>query len=427
MQEDFLHYIWKFKKFDFANAATVDGSPVVISNTGVHNTNSGPDFFNSRLKIGDQSWAGNVEIHIRSSDWYAHKHEEDPNYDNVILHVVWEDDIEIFRKDNTSIPTLELKKLVGEDILQKYRNLLTAPNPRWINCEKDFPHFEDFEFNNWLERLYLEKLQKKSEVIKDLHRATGNNWEAVLFQLLARSFGSKVNAGAFLSLAQSIDFRIVQKCSNSPIQLEALLMGQSGILDKKVEDVYYLQLKEEYDYLKRKFSLNNHVVERPKYFRLRPDNFPTIRLSQFASLYAGHTHLFSSVIKTNNRNDFLKIFKSDTSIYWKTHYNFGKPHPLKNKTLSESFIDLIIINTVIPIKFSWLQVTGSGDEHELLKILNDIKPEKNSIVDKFNQLRPGCGATALQSQALLHLKNEYCDKNYCMKCHLGAGLLKGSV
>src|SRR5690606_5432707 len=354
MQEDFLHYIWKFKKFDFGNAATVDGSPLVISNTGTHNTNSGPDFFNARLKVGGQSWAGNVEIHIRSSDWYAHRHEEDPNYDNVILHVVWEDDIEIYRKDNSTIPTLELKDLVSEDMLQKYRNLLTAPNLKWINCENDFPGFGNFELNNWLERLYLEKLQFKSQAIKELHKATGNNWEAVLFILLARSVGSKVNAGSFLSMAQSLDFKIIQKCSESPIRMEALFLGQSGLLDRKAEDGYFFQLKGEYDYLKRKFNLDNSIVERPNYFRLRPDNFPTIRLSQLANLYFNQNHLFSSVINSHSRKELHELFKTETSLFWKTHYNFGKPHTLRKKPLSENFIDLILINTVVPIKFSWL-------------------------------------------------------------------------
>lgn len=427
MQEDFLHYIWKFKKFNFGNAKTVDGTPIVISNSGMHNTNSGPDFFNARIKIGEQSWAGNVEIHLRSSDWYAHRHEEDPNYDNVILHVVWDDDIEIFRKDNSVIPTLELKNLVSNDTLQNYRNLLLAPNAKWINCENEFPNFREFELNNWLERLYLEKLQKKSETIKELHKVTGNNWEAVLFQLLARSFGSKVNAGPFLSLAQSLDFKIIQKCSNSQFKLEALFFGQSGLLDSKAEDGYFSILKEEYNFLKRKFRLENGVVQRPGFFRLRPDNFPSIRLSQFSNLYASQPHLFASVIKTNTRQGLQEIFKAETSNFWKTHYNFGKPHTHRNKKLSDDFIDLIIINTVVPIKFSWLEVTGRGESSDLLQLINEIKTEKNSIIDKFNLLRPGTCITALQSQALLHLKNEYCDKNYCMRCQLGAGLLKGNT
>lgn len=427
MQEDFLHYIWKFKKFDFGNAKSVEGIPILISNTGLHNMNSGPDFFNARIKIGDQAWAGNVEIHIRSSDWYEHGHEDDPNYDNVILHVVWDHDIEIYRKDNSAIPTLELKNLVSQNTLQNYRNLLLAPNAKWINCENDFPKFDEFELNNWLERLYLEKLQKKSEAIKELHNATGNNWEAVLFRLLARNFGSKVNAEPFLSMAQSMNFKVIQKCSNSQLKLEALFLGQSGLLDRNAEDGYFSVLKEEYNFLKRKFDLDNGVVERPKYFRLRPDNFPTIRLSQLANLYASQPHLFSTIINANTRNDFKEIFKTEVSQFWRSHYNFGKPHSTRVKKLSEEFIDLIIINTIIPIKFSWLEVTGCEDNSNLLKLINEIKSEKNSIIDKYNSLRPGTSITVLQSQALLYLKPEYCDKNYCLKCQLGAGLLKGNT
>lgn len=427
MQEDFLHYIWKFKKFDFGKAKTVDGSRIVITNTGIHNFNSGPDFFNALIRIGEQAWAGNVEIHLRSSHWYSHRHEEDPNYENVILHVVWDHDIEIYRRDNSVIPTLELRDLVSQETLQNYRNLLLAPNAKWINCEYDFPGFKEFELNNWLERLYLEKLQKKSDAIKELHRVTGDNWEAVLFQLLARNFGSNVNAGPFLSLAQSLDFKIIQKCGDSPTKLEALFFGQAGFLDNRAEDGYFSFLKEEYNFLKRKFNLDNTFIERPKYFRLRPDNFPTIRLSQFASLYGSRNHLFSSVIKANTRAELLDIFRTETSAFWKTHYNFGKPHTPRSKKLTEGFIDLIIINTVIPIKFSWLEVSGNEDNSVLLKLITEVRAEKNSVIDKYNLLRPGTAITALQSQALLHLKKEYCDKNYCLKCQLGAGLLKGNT
>src|SRR5690606_2154621 len=187
---------------------------------------------------------------------------------------------------------------------------------------------------------------------------------------------------------------------------------------------YYFQLQDEYTYLKRKFNLDNYVVERPKYFRLRPDNFPTIRLSQLANLYFNQPHLFSSITNTYKRKDLMKIFQTETSLFWKTHYYFGKPHPLRNKALSEDFVDLIIINTVVPIKFSWMEMTGIGDSAVLINLLNEVRAEKNSIVNKFNILRPGTSLTALQSQALLHLKSEYCDKNFCMKCQLGAGLLK---
>lgn len=424
MQEDFLHYIWKFKKFDLGQAKTIDGLPVTVINAGVANFNSGPDFFNAKLKIGDQTWAGNVEIHIKSSDWYAHYHEQDPNYDNVILHVVWKDDIEIFRKDNTPIPTLELKELVREDTMQSYRNLLLAPNSRWINCEKQFPHFEDFELNNWLERLYLEKLQKKSMVIKEHLESTGSNWEAVFYRLLAKNFGLKVNGGAFLSMAQNTDFRIIQK-TNSALSLEALFFGQSGLLEGRREDPYFNELKGEYLFLSRKHKLENLAIERPKYFRLRPDNFPNIRLSQLASLYSQSTQLFSEIIKAASRKNLMEILKVTTSQYWRTHYNFQKSHSAKTKIISDNFVDLLIINTVIPMRFYYMHSTGTGDTSEILRLINEIRFEKNSIIEKYNLLRSKTAKTALQSQALLHMKEEYCDKNACLKCNMGTKLIKG--
>lgn len=426
MQEDFLHYIWKFKKFDFGNAKTAEGWPVTIVHGGVANFNSGPDFFNATLKIGDQTWAGNVEIHIKSSDWYAHGHEQDLNYDNVILHVVWQDDIQIFRKDNSHIPTLELKDLVAGDTIQSYRNLLMAPNRRWINCENEFHTFDTFELDNWLERLFLEKLQDKSKMIKELLKASGNNWEVVLFQLLSKNFGLKVNGSAFLSMAQSIDFKVIQKTKNSLQTMEALFLGQSGLLENKMEDVYFNELKKEYIFLKRKYSLNNSFVERPKFFRLRPDNFPNIRLSQLAFLYSKSPQLFTKIIKADKRADLFKVLKVETSKYWRSHYNFGKPHSSRIKNITDSFLDLLIINTVVPIKFYYSQNTGTGETEGIIDLINEIKAEKNTVIDKFNSLRPGTGNTALQSQGLLHMKNEYCAKNACLKCNMGSKLLKGS-
>lgn len=424
MQEDFLHYIWKFKKFDFGKAKTIDGLPVFIINGGVANMNSGPDFFNAHLKIGEQGWAGNVEIHIKSSDWYAHHHEEDPNYDNVILHVVWEDDIQIFRKDNSVIPTLELKDLVPEDTMQSYRNLLLAPNTKWINCEKDFPAFEKFELNNWLERMYFEKLEKKSSVVSELLQITGYNWEAVLFQLIAKNFGLKVNGAAFLSMAQSIDFKVVQKTSHSQHALEALFFGQSGMLDKNHEDVYFQSLVKEYRFLKRKFKIDNQCVERPKFFRLRPDNFPNIRLSQLASLYFNYPRLFSEIIKARSKKELIQILQVETPEYWKSHYTFQNSHTSKNKKITNSFLDLLIINTVVPVQFHYQQTTG-GDTSGIIDLIDQIKSENNKVIKKYNSLRPGTAITALQSQALLHLKSEYCDKNACLKCNMGTKLMKG--
>ncbi len=250
MQEHFLHYVWKFRKFDFGNARTVNDIPISILNVGTPNFNSGPDFFNAQIKLGDQTWAGNVEIHIKSSDWYLHAHEKDPNYDNVILHVVWEDDVAVYRKDNSMIPTLQLKDIISKETLENYRKLLTAPNDKWINCEADFQKFEEFDIRNFQESLYLERLHKKSDLILELLDKSENNWEAVLFKLLAKNFGLNVNGSAFLSMANSLNFAVVQKIRHSQFNMEALLFGQSGLLEKKSDDAYFIALEKEYQIFK---------------------------------------------------------------------------------------------------------------------------------------------------------------------------------
>lgn len=427
MQEDFLHYIWKFKKFDFGRAKTVSNLSIVLIDTGTPNLNSGPDFFNSKMKIGDQLWAGNVEIHLKSSDWYAHRHETNPDYDNVILHVVWEDDVEIFRKDNSAIPTLELRELVPEKTMQNYRNLLLAPHDTYMNCEKDFSKFDDFELNNWLERLYFERLQQKANLILELLKTSENNWEEVLFKLLSKNFGLNVNGDAFLGMAQSFDFKILQKSTGSQFQLEALFFGQSGLLEEKAEHVYYTKLQKEYGFLKRKFQLDNSYVERVKFFRLRPDNFPNIRLSQLACLYEKIPHLFSEIIKAQNKAQVYQIFEVETSPFWKTHYTFEKTHSEKIKSLSKSFIDLVIINTIVPLQFCYFKKMGVGDISNLTYLIEEIKAENNSIVTTYNTIRPKTANNALQSQGLLHLKYQYCDKNACLDCNLGVKLIQGIV
>lgn len=426
MQEDFLHYIWRFRKFDFHKAKTVSGNPVTVIHPGTHNFNSGPDFFNAKVKIGEQLWAGNVEIHIKSSDWYAHHHETDPAYDNIILHVVWQDDVEIFRKDNSIVPTVELKHLVKSITLDAYNNLLLAPNARWINCENDFHKFVDFEVDNWLERIYFERLQEKQKVITGLLQTSGNNWEETLFKLLAKNFGLNVNGNAFLSMAQSLPFHIIRKTRDSAFSLESLFLGQAGLLEERLEEVYYQELQKEYQFLKRKYLLENKYVERPKFFRLRPDNFPNIRLSQLSSLYNKVPHLFSDLMRTNEILEIYKILKVETSDYWKTHYSFKKSHSLKLKQVTRPLMDLLIINTIVPFRFTYQQLTGTGNNEDLLEIMAKISPEKNTLVNRYNKTRPGTAENAMQSQALLHLKREYCDKNMCLACNLGAGLLQGN-
>ncbi|WP_194765876.1 DUF2851 family protein [Tamlana sp. I1] len=421
MKEDFLHYIWKNKKFEIHHLKTTEGEAVTIASVGQHNFNSGPDFFNSKLNIGQQLWAGNVEIHVKSSDWYVHNHEQDLAYDNVILHVVWEHDTDVFRKDNSVIPTLELKKYIHLEILNSYEALFSKTN-RWINCENDFASTQPFILTNWLERLYFERLERKSKTIEQLLKASKNDWEAVLFKMLAKNFGLKVNGDAFFSLAQSIDFSIVRKTQNNQNKLEALFFGQSGLLEQDIEDAYYLSLVEDYQFLKQKFKLENQQVLPLKFFRLRPPNFPTIRLSQLASLYFKHQNLFSKIIASNELQHFYELFHVETSAYWKNHYTFQKSSKPSVKTLSKSFVDLLLINTILPLKFLYAKQRGEEISSDLIAISNKIASESNGIITAFNALKK-VSVSSLESQALIQLKTEYCDKNLCLKCAVGNQLL----
>ena len=421
MQEDFLHYIWKHKKFQFNNLKTTTGEPVVVTSVGQHNFNSGPDFFNAKLKIGEQLWAGNVEIHIKSSDWFLHGHEQDKAYDNVILHVVWDDDTEVFRKDNTPIPTLQLKDVVVASMLNNYEKLFAKQN-KWINCEHDFASTDDFIITNWLERLYFERLERKSGTIETLLAASKNDWELVLFKMLTKNFGLKVNGESFFSLAQSIDFSIIRKTQSNLRVLEALLFGQAALLEQDVEDAYYISFTKEYEFLKQKFNLQNKQVLPLQFFRLRPPNFPTIRLSQLANLYNTHQNLFSKVIELNQLEDFYELFKISTSEFWKTHYTFQKESKTSNKMLTKSFIDLLLINTILPIKFSYAKQKGEEIDSEITKIAMALTSEKNSIIDAFNNLKK-ISKSSLESQALIQLKTEYCNKNKCLQCAIGNSLI----
>ena len=417
MQEDFLHYIWKHKKFRFNNLETTTGESIVVTSVGQHNFNSGPDFFNAKIKVGDQLWAGNVEIHIKSSDWFLHSHEQDKAYDNVVLHVVWEDDTEVFRKDNTPIPTLQLKDVVDVTMLNNYEKLFAKQN-KWINCENDFPSTDDFVLTNWLERLYLERLERKSETINTLLVASKNDWESVFFKMLTKNFGLKVNGESFFSLGQSIDFSIIRKTQSNPHVLEAFLFGQAGLLEQDIENAYYLDLKNEYKFLKQKFGLQNNQVLPLQFFRLRPSNFPTIRLSQLANLYNKHQNLFSKVIELNEVEDFYELFKVSTSDFWETHYTFQKTSKTSIKKLSKSFVDLLLINTILPIKFCYAKQKGVEIDSEIIKIATAITSEKNNIISAFNNLKK-VSKSSLDSQALIQLKTEYCDKNNCLKCAVG--------
>lgn len=425
MQEDFLHYLWKHKKLLKETLQTTDEQSVQIIRVGQHNHNAGPDFFNSQIRIGEQLWAGTVEIHIKSSDWYLHNHEIDSAYDNVILHVVWEHDVDVFRSDNTAIPTLELQHIVSKDLYGYYQNLFSKLS-RWINCENDINTVDDFLKDNWLERLYFERLERKSKTIEALLSTSKNDWEAVLFKMLAKNFGLKVNGDAFFSMSNSFDFGIFRKQQASLLSLEALLFGQAQLLNEDKEDVYFKILQKEYAFIKHKFQLSIQGIVKPSFFRLRPPNFPTIRLSQLANLYFKEKSLFSKIIKTNTLEEMYELLNIETSLYWQTHYNFDKESKSRRKALTKSFIDLIIINTIVPLKFSYAKQSNDSNNEILQDIVSKLKPEKNSIVKRFNTLNLET-KSALESQAVIQLKTEYCDKNKCLQCAIGSALLNRNM
>ncbi|WP_299224792.1 DUF2851 family protein [uncultured Psychroserpens sp.] len=422
MRENFLHYIWKYKKFNTVNIKTTQHDPILIISTGMNNQNSGPDFFNAKIRVGNQLWAGNVEIHVNSSDWFAHNHEQDKTYDNVILHVVYNHDIEIYRKDNSSIPTLQLREYIDREVLNNYQNLLSNSNNKWINCETDFASVEDFIFRHWLERLYFERLEQKSNLVSELLNDSKNDWEAVLFKMLARSFGLKVNSEAFFSMANSITFSMIRKTRSNLDSLEALFFGQSGLLENPFETSYYQDLKREYKYLAQKYQLTNKHTLPLQFFRLRPVNFPTLRLSQLANLYHKEPHLFSKIMQCKSLEDFYECFSVSASIYWDSHYTFESASKASKKRVTRSFIDLLLINTILPIKFSYARYNGQFIDEIIINIVSQIASEKNSIIKQFDLLKKRSNS-ALESQALIQLKTEYCDKNKCLQCAIGNALI----
>ncbi len=423
MNEDLLQYIWKYKKFDISNLRTTTQEEIILKKTGIHNTdNSGPDFFNSQMIIQNQKWAGNVEVHIKSSDWYAHHHELDHAYDNVILHVVWEDDVEIFRKDNTIIPTLQLKDYVSKKLLIRYQEFFNSDKQKWIPCEQNLPSVSQFILSNWQERLYIERLEQKSKLIGQLLKGSANDWEAVLFKLLAKNFGLKANGEAFLSLAEALDFSIIRKCSHDLDKLEALFFGLTGLLDNDIASGYSKKLQEEYVFLKNKFLLNQTGVLPVQFFRLRPYNFPTIRLAQLASLYNGHTNLFDKVIGINTIDGFYDLFEVEVSDFWRSHYTFKKESTITKKRITKPFVELLLINTIIPIRFMVAREIGKNAEEEALQLISQIPKEKNSVIDRFSASNIKI-ENAMHSQAMLQLKNSYCDQKSCLQCAVGNYLL----
>ena len=425
MKEDFIHYLWKFKKFKWRTLYTSDKLKLNIINFGIHNTSaSGPDFFNAQVEIGEELWAGNVEMHLKASDWYAHHHERDPAYDSVILHVVWDDDVAVFRKNGAAVPTLEIANFTEEDQLQKYRALIDKRPNDWIYCQNSFSNFDELLLGSWLERVYIERLEDKSALIFQLLEKSTNNWDEVLFKLLAKNFGLNVNGSAFIEMAETLPFGVVRRTAENLTSLEALFFGQLNILNEEIEEPYYINLKKEYSFLKHKYQLKNKMQQKPQFFRLRPGNFPTIRLAQLAALYHRQKDLFHIFTSSMDCNTISSALKVKPSSFWETHYTFTATSKSSAKQLTGKFINLLLINTFIPFRFAYAKSKGKDENEFLLDVMRSIPAEKNQIITKFEALRKGVSKNALHSQGLKQLKTQYCDRQKCMSCNLGIAYLK---
>ncbi len=422
MQESFLHYLWRSRRFELQNLYTTDFQAIEIHQVGELNTHAGPDFFNARLRIGETNWAGNVEMHLKSSEWIAHGHSNDPGYDNVVLHVVYEEDQLIHRTNGERIPCLELKGRIPARLLENYRRLEQAA--AWVPCEQFFQGVPEIVRLNWLDRILVERLELKTIAIEEALRATENHWEEALYRILARDFGLKVNAEPFAALARTLPLVLLTKHKSNLFQLEALLLGQAGFLAEDHQEEWPRQLSREYRHLANKYGLTPLPVSQWKFLRLRPASFPTLRLAQFAALIHQSAHLCSNLLAANNVKEIENLFDLQPSPYWLEHFQFGKVSAKREKRLGRDFVHLLIINTIVPFLFHYGKTKGLDEpQKRALALLEALPPEANTLVNGWRALGVST-RHAFQTQALIHLKTRYCDQKRCLECAVGNAILK---
>lgn len=421
MTEEFLHYIWQFRLYGTGLCLTT-GETVEAFQPGIHNTDAGPDFFNARIQIDETTWAGNIEIHVLSSEWYRHKHQHDKNYDNIILHVVWHNDQQVFRTNGEAIPTLELSGRINENAWKRYLYFMASKS--WVPCESMVPGVDDFLKTVWIERLLIERLERKSMMVEEILKASNNDYNEAFYRLLARNMGFKLNNEAFGLLADNLPYAFLLKHADDLFQVEAMVFGQAGLLSRKFDDEYPLGLQKEYQFLQSKFSLNPMEGKVWRFARLHPGNFPTLRLAQFAAIINKSQGLFSKVIEAGDNSVYFQLFEVEASEYWRNHYSFDKVAPAKRKSLGGDSINLLIINLVAPLLFVYASRKGSSRLMEKpVELLNEIKGEINSITRKWNELGMNVNSAA-HTQALIELKTQYCNAKKCLSCSIGNALLK---
>ncbi|MES2730679.1 MAG: DUF2851 family protein [Bacteroidota bacterium] len=423
MQESFLHFLWRFQYFDKQDLRTKGNEPVQVLRTGSPHTHAGPDFCQARVLIANVEWAGNVEIHLRSSDWDAHAHQHNAAYDNVILHVVWQDDRPIRRKDGTAIPTLELQNRTDTRLLSNYQALLH--NQEVIPCASQFVQVSTLEKFSMLDKVLMQRLQQKAQLVESLWQASRHDWEETTYQLLAQNFGFKLNSEPFLRLSQSVPLKLLHKHRDNLLQLEAMLFGQAGLLDADNTEAYAVTLRREHTFLHHKYQLGSPLANHEwKFLRLRPANFPTVRLAQLARLIAGEPSLFTLLTQSESVKELSEKLQVQQSAYWQEHYVWGKQANGKVPGLGKSAIENIIINSAVPLLTCYAQQYGnSGYLDRAVAWLEQLPPEHNHVTRTWQTLGLKV-KTAFDSQASIELYNHFCAPKQCLHCNVGVSLLK---
>lgn len=418
--EQLLHYAWKHKIFPLKELRTTLGQTVEILDTGLHNTNAGPDFFNAKIKIDDTLWVGNIEIHSCSSEWYRHGHHHDAAYDSVILHIAETIDTPITRSNGENIPQMQLS--CPESLKAHYEELCRADF--YPPCYSILSELSPLQIHSWMNSLQSERLEQKTKQVSERLKRCDKNWEDAFFITLARNFGFSLNGEAFERWANLIPLRAVDKHRDSLFQIEALFFGQAGFLEEEICDEYYEKLQKEYLYLAHKFGLQRMDASLWRFLRLRPGNFPHVRMAQLARLYYQSQGLLSQLLETTSIEQARTILSAGTSEYWDTHYRFGELSPKRHKALSQSSVDLLLINTVCTFLFAYGRHKNNEELcRRAIRFLETLQPENNHITRMWDQ----CGLNAenaADTQALIQLKKEYCDRKRCLYCRFGYEFLK---
>ena len=430
--EQLLQYVWKHKILPLECLETTDGKALEIIDPGLHNRNAGPDFFNAKLRIGNTMWVGNVEIHEHSKDWFRHGHDSDPAYDNVVLHVVEDVDCDVTNSRGEFIP--QIKLCVPVTVTLNYKELLNAD--AYPPCYRIVPELAQLTVHSWMAALQTERLERKTlDIARRAERANGS-WEDAYFITLARNYGFGINGDAFEQWAYNVPLNQVAHHRDDIFQIEAIFLGQAGLLDidaipakyqkEAMNDGYFNRLKNEYKYLAHKFSLTPMNRTMWKFLRLRPQNFPHIRISQLATLYHERKTSLSQLVECMNVDEMRRMLSTHVTEYWATHYTFGAESASNSKSMSPFSINLLMINTAIPMLFAYGRHTCDDTLCDrAFDMLEQLKAEDNHIIRMWKE----CGlkvATAGDSQALIQLKNEYCDRKDCLRCRFGYEYLKRS-